>query len=191
MARPTTAHRRARGGEVVPPSRPHAPRLTAALCAVIAALALAAYPALSAGSLLPLAAAIGAIALLLLLGALAGLVALLPWSLGALGLEFVLVDVARSEPALAAAIVGAGLLVTAELAYASRELARGREEELGRRVAWLALVAGASLVGGLIPASASALAPRAGEGVGLVALLAAVVLLGAPAALARRRPGNR
>ena len=50
---------------------------------------------------------------------------LLPWSLGLLGAGFVLVDAARSEPVLAAPVVGAGLLLVAELAYASRELARG------------------------------------------------------------------
>jgi hypothetical protein len=129
----------------------------------------------------------GAIALALLLLALAGFVGLLPWSLALLGLEFVVVDAARSEPALAAAFYGTGLLLSAELAYASRELARGREEELERRVSWVAVVAAGALATGLIPVAATLISTPGGPGAELVALAGAVALLGVPALLVLRR----
>lgn len=128
-----------------------------------------------------------AAALVLLVLALAGLVGLLPWSLGLAAAGFVLVDSARSEPVLAAPVVGAGLLLVAELAYASRELARGPEEHARRRVARLALVSAAALVAATVPAVATGFAPPSGASASLLALGASAVLLVPPVLLLRGR----
>jgi hypothetical protein len=120
---------------------------------------------------------------------LAGYVGLLPWSLAALALEFGLVDLARGEPARAAPVYGAGLLLVAELAYASRALARGPEEQPGRRVLWLLLVSAGALAVGSLPVAAAGLRWTSGLGAALLGLAAAVTLLGVPALLVRRRAG--
>jgi hypothetical protein len=150
---------------------------------------MAAYPLAAAGTLSPVATVAGASALVLLLAALAGVVGLLPWSLALLGLEFVVVDATRTEPAVAAAFYGAGLLLTAELAYASRELARGREEAPERRISWMLAVAAAAFVVALIPVASSRISAPGGLAAELVALVAAAAILAIPTVLVRRRQG--
>ena len=95
---------------------------------------------------------------------------LVPWALGLLASGYVLVDLARSEPLLAAPFYGAGLLLAAELTYASRELARGREERPERRAVWLAAVAAAALAVASIPVAATAVTPPTGLAAELIAV---------------------
>jgi len=106
-----------------------------------------------------------------------GFVELVPWSIGLAATGFVLADSARSEPISAAPLYGAGLLLVAELAYASRELARGPEEHLGRRVARLAVVTAVALAAATLPALATGVSPPTGLAASLPALAAAAVLL--------------
>ena len=182
--------RRPGGGEDVQAPRPKGPQLIAAVAAVLCEAGLAAFPLLRAGTLRALVLAAGMVALALLLLALAGFVAALPWSLGLVAAEFVLIDTARSEPVLATPLFGAGLLLVAELAYASRELARGAEERTRRRVLWLAAVAAAALVAASFPAVASGIAPPSGLAAALIALGASAVLL-LPVVLLVRGPARR
>jgi hypothetical protein len=149
--------------------------------------ALAAFPLLRAGSLRGVVLAAGALALVLLLLALAGFVDLVPWSLALAAAGFVLVDSARSEPVTAAPAYGAGLLLVAELAYASRELARGPEEHPWRRVGRLGLVTALALVAAALPALATGFSPPSGLGASLLALAAAAALLLPPVLLLRAR----
>jgi hypothetical protein len=149
--------------------------------------ALAAFPLLNAGSLRWLVAAAGVLGLLLLVLALAGAVGLVPWSLAAVATGFVVVDAARSEPVMASAVFGAGLLLAAELAYASRELARGPEEHAGRRVGRLALVTVAALAAAAVPAVATGISPPSGAAASLIALGASAALLVPSVLFATRR----
>ncbi len=138
-------------------------------------------------------AALGLAGLVLVAVALAGVPGLVPWALGLLASGYVVVDLARSEPLLAAPFYGAGLLLAAELTYASRELARGREEQPERRAVWLAAVGAAALAVASIPVAATAVTPPTGLAAELIAVVAAVLLLAAPALLLRRgrRDGAR
>lgn len=123
----------------------------------------------------------------MLLGlSLCGFPALVPWSLVAAATGFVVVDSARSEPVLVAPLFGAGLLLVAELAYASRELARGPEEHAGRRVARLAVVTAVALAVAAVPAVATGFAPPSGAVASLVALGASLALLLPPLLLLLR-----
>jgi hypothetical protein len=131
--------------------------------------------------------ATGALALVLLLFALAGFVDLVPWSIALAATGFVLVDSARSEPVAAAPVYGAALLLVAELAYASRELARGPEEKLRRRVARLAAVTALALAAATLPAVATGVSPPSGLTASLLALAGAAVLLLPPVLLLRAR----
>jgi hypothetical protein len=92
--------RRPGGGEDIQAPRLEGPQLIAALAALVCEAGLAAFPLLRAGTLRGLVLAAGAVALALLLLALAGFVGSLPWSLGLVAAEFVLVDTARSESVL-------------------------------------------------------------------------------------------
>jgi hypothetical protein len=138
---------------------------------------LASFPLIRAGSLTGVVLATGALALVLLLLALMGFVELVPWSVGLAATGFVLADSARSEPISVAPLYGAGLLLVAELAYASRELARGPEERLGRRVARLAVVTAGALAAATLPALATGVSPPSGLTASLLALAGAAVLL--------------
>jgi len=120
---------------------------------------------------------VDAVGLVLLALSLAGFPRLVPWSLAAVATWFVVVDSARSEPVLVAPLFGAGLLLVAELAYASRELARGPEERAGRRAARLAVVTAVALAVASVPAVATGLAPPSGVAASLVALAASAALL--------------
>ena len=119
--------------------------------------------------------------------ALAGFVDLVPWSVALAAVGFVVIDSARTEPILAAPVYGAGLLLVAELAYASRELARGREELPWRRVARLVAVTAAAFAAASLPALATGFSPPSGVAVSLVALAAAALLLAPSILLLRAR----
>jgi hypothetical protein len=122
----------------------------------------------------------------LLVAALAGLVGAVPWALGTLASGYVLVLLAQGEPTVAAPFYGAGLLLVGELTYASRELARGAEEAPGRRIVWLAAVAAAALAVATLPVAAAAVSPPTGLAAEVVAAVAAVLLVAAPALVLRR-----
>ena len=149
--------------------------------------ALAAFPLLRAGSLSGVVLATGALALILLLFALVGFVDLVPWSVALAATGFVVVDSARTEPVAAAPMVGAGLLLVAELAYASRELARGPEENLRRRAVRLIAVTALALAAATLPALATGVSPPSGLAASLLALAGAAVLLLPPVLLLRAR----
>jgi hypothetical protein len=110
-----------------------------------------------------------------------------PWSVALAAVGFVVVDSARSEPILAAPVYGAGLLLVAELAYASRELARGREEHPSRRVARLAVVTAVAFLAASLPALATGYSPPTGVAATLLALAAAALLLAPSLLLLRAR----
>ena len=111
----------------------------------------------------------------------------MPWSVALAAAGFVVVDSARSEPILAAPVYGAGLLLVAELAYASRELARGREEHPWRRVARLAVVTAVAFLAASLPALATGYSPPTGVAATLLALAAAALLLAPSLLLLRAR----
>ena len=100
--------------------------------ALAAALALAAYPAMSWPDVgaLPL---IGGAAVVVLVVALAlGLMAVVPWAIALLACEFVLALAARHvQASLTAAIYGAALLVVAELTFLSIQLRMPSRAEPG------------------------------------------------------------
>jgi hypothetical protein len=187
MARRGGHRGRPGGGEVVQASRPNPARLTAAVAAVVVEGALAAFPLLRSGSLNGVVVATGALALVLMLFALVGFVDLVPWSVALAAVGFVVVDAARSEPIVTAPVYGAGLLLVAELAYASRELARGREEHPSRRVARLAVVTAVALLAASLPALATGYSPPTGVAATLLALAAAALLLAPSLLLLRAR----
>ena len=124
---------------------------------------------------------------MLLLLSLVGLVGLVPWSVALAAAGFVIVDSARSEPIVAAPVYGAGLLLVAELAYASRELARGPEEHPRRRIVRLAAVTAVALAAAALPAFATGVSPPSGIVASVLALGAAAVLLLPPILLLRPR----
>jgi hypothetical protein len=177
MARGRRDRRSAGGGEVVQAPRPHPARLIAAASAVVLEAALAGFPLFRAGSLRGLVLAAGGIALVLLLLALAGFIDLLPWSVALAAAGFVVVDSARTEPVSVAPLYGAGLLLVAELAYASRELGRALEEHPRRRIPRLAVVTAAALAAATLPTLATGISPPSGLAASLLALAAAAVLL--------------
>jgi hypothetical protein len=119
--------------------------------------------------------------------ALAGLVGFLGFGLLLIAAAFLLVDLARTMPLVAAPFFGAGLLLAGELVYASRELARHAEENARRRVPWLAGIALAGLGVGFVPVAATGVSAPTGLGAELIALAACALLLGIPALLALRR----
>lgn len=139
-----------------------------------------------AGSLEPLAASIGAVALAVLVATLAVRVALLPWALVLFALDYGVVDVARSEPLLLAPLYGAGLLLTAELVYAARELRRAAEEQAVRRLLYLGGVLAGALAAACVPLAALDVGHPSGIAAALIALAASSALIGTPALLLRR-----
>jgi hypothetical protein len=186
MARGSAARPGARGGERIQARR--APgALIAAVAAVAVAAALGGYAVQRAGTLAPLTGAVVLAALVFVALALAGFIRFLGWGLVLIAAAFMLVDLARTMPLVAAPFYGAGLLLAGELVYASRELARHDEEHARRRVPWLAGVALAGLGIGFVPVAATGVSAPAGFGAELIALAAAALLLGIPALLVRRR----
>jgi hypothetical protein len=160
--------------------------------AVALGVVLAAVPLVNAGSLRPVVGAVAALAPAIVCAALFGLVSVLPWGLGLLAFEYGVVDLARHEPLVVAPFFGAGLLVLAELVYASRELARGAEEGPGRRLAWLVAVAACALAAAFVPVLAVGVGGPSGLAAEVIAVGASVIVLGASAVLARRvRPAGR
>jgi hypothetical protein len=81
---------------------------------------------------------------------------------------------------------GAGLLVLAELVYASRELARGADERPARRLAWLLAVAVCALAAAFLPVLAVGRGGPSGLAAGVLAVGAAVMTFGVSAVLMRR-----
>jgi hypothetical protein len=156
--------------------------------AVLAAAALAAYPAAQDVDLQPLALALGAVALALLV---AGLVissaGTIGWALAALGTEYAVLFMAegRSLDELAP-VYAAGFLLVAEVAFWSIERRVSTWVEPGlleRRLAFLvSACTGAAVVAALV----LVLAAAGGGGIGLdaagaaaaVGMLALIVLLG-------------
>jgi hypothetical protein len=134
----------------------------------------------------PVVVALAIAGTLLVVAALGGLVGAAPWALGVLASGYVLVLLAQGEPVVAAPFYGAGLLLVAELTYASRELARGAEEAPERRLVWLAAVAAGSLAVATLPVAATAVSPPTGTAAEVVAAVAAVLLVAAPALVLRR-----
>jgi hypothetical protein len=153
-------------------------------------LALGGYPLLHADELAPLAGALAIVAITLLVTALLGLLGALPWALGFLGLSYAIVDLSRGEPLTAAPFYGAGLLLTGELVYASRELRRVSEQSAGRRFQWLAVVTLAGLTAGFVTIEAIGISGPTGLLAELLAVVASVSLLALPAFLLRTRFGR-
>jgi hypothetical protein len=150
-------------------------------------VALGCYPLLHAGTLAPLAGALAIVAITLLVGALLGLLGSLPWALGILGLSYAIVDVSRGEPLAAAPFYGAGLLLTGELVYASRELRRAPEQGASRRFRLLIGVTLAGLAAGFISVEALGISGPTGLSAELLALAASVGLFAVPALFIRTR----
>jgi hypothetical protein len=164
--------------------------LSATVGALAVGLALGCYPLLRAGTLAPLVGALATVAVMLLGTALLGLVGSLPWALGLLGLSYAIVDVSRGEPVAAAPFVGAGLLLTGELVYAARELARASDPKADRRLPWLAGITLAGLSAGFVTVEAIGVASPTGLSAEILAVAASASLLALPAALIRTRFGR-
>jgi hypothetical protein len=159
--------------------------LITAGAALAAALALAAYPAMSWPDVgaLPL---IGGAAVVVLVAALAlGLMAVVPWAIALLACELALALTARHiQASLTAAIYGAALLVVAELTFLSIQLRMPGHAEPGffkRHALTLAAVA-LSALGISVFAAVLSAAPIAGSlpllasGVGAVFVMIAIVV---------------
>jgi hypothetical protein len=160
--------------------------LITAGAALAAALALAAYPALSWPDVgaLPL---IGGAAVVVLVAALAlGLMVVVPWAIALLACEFVVALVARHvQASLTAAVYGATLLVVAELTFLSIQLRMPGRAEPGffKRHALTVAVVALSALGISVVAAVLAAAPLAGglpllaSGVGAVFVIIAIVVV--------------
>jgi hypothetical protein len=152
VARGRTARGRARGGVVVQAPRPRRARLVTSGGALATALALTAYAvdvaAEDAAAVLPL----GALALAVLGASLAaGWASGIAWTLALVGAAYAAALAARGADSVdaAAPLVGAGLLLLAELAYWSVELrGPGYEERrvVARRLGALTALAFLSVV---------------------------------------------
>jgi hypothetical protein len=192
MARARVVRFRCRGGETIPPVRPHRPRLLTALAAVACAVALAAYPLLLSASRTPLLAAVGAAGVIVLVAAVAGRwTAPIPWCVITLGGAYAGALVGRGggvDPA--APIYAAALFACAELCYWSIDLRPGGMWErpaVLRRLRALATATGTGALGAAAVAVAASLG-SAGSGVVTVVLgtVCAVTFVGLLAWLARQ-----
>jgi hypothetical protein len=178
VGRPALARLGPGGGEVIQALRAHR-SLSAGLAALALLAALAAYPALESEDLgAPLGVLGAAAGLLLAFGLVTRLAPLIPPALVLLGGGYALYLAIETETVDPwAPVYAAGLLVLAELAYASVEHQAAPDEAamLARRVATMvALAVGAVVLGTILLATASV-----GSGGGL-----AVHALGAVAAAA-------
>jgi hypothetical protein len=159
--------------------------LITAGAALAAALALAAYPAISWPDVgaLPL---IGGAAVVVLVAALAwGLMAVVPWAITLLAGEFVLALAVRHvQASLTAAIYGAALLIVAELTFLSIQLRMPGRAEPGffKRHALTVAAVALSALGISVVAAVLTAAPLAGSlpllasGVGAVFVMIAIVV---------------
>ena len=173
------------GGAGISPLRASRARLITAGAALAAALALAAYPAMSWPDVgaLPL---IGGAAVVVLVVALAlGLMAVVPWAIALLACEFVVALAARHvQASLTAAIYGAALLVVAELTFLSIQLRMPSRAEPGffKRHALTVAAVALSALGISVVAAVLSAAPLAGSlpllasGVGAVLVMIAIVV---------------
>jgi len=141
-----------------------------------------------AGKLYPLAGVLGALALAALGLSLAYDERLLPWALLLAAGEYTLVDLVHTQSLLAAPFFGTGLLLTAELAYASRELRRPQLESWTHFAARLLTVGGAALTASFVTVLAADSAGPGGVGAAALALVGAGGLLLVPLVLLRRHP---
>ena len=139
-----------------------------------------------AGKLFPLVGALGAVALAVLGLSLAYDERLLPWALLLAAVEYTLVDLVHTQSLVAAPFYGTGLLLTAELTYASRELRHPQLESGTRFLARLVTVGGAALTASFLSVLAAGLAGPGGAGAAALALVAAAGLLLVPLLLLRR-----
>src|SRR4051794_41563395 len=145
MARRRPAPVRARGGEGISPPRPARARLITGVLAVATLAGVGAYAAAAGGTLPTAGGAIaGTAALVLALAVLLRVPAAVPWAVALAGAGYV---VAREHQRLAdgwSAVVGAGLLLAAELAAWSighdRRIREEREVVLRRVLVVAALV---------------------------------------------------
>lgn len=187
MARRRAAAGPARGGETVQAPRPTRTRVVAAAAATLCALALAGYAASRSGAWSGVSAFAGATAALALCAAVfLRLPPAVPWPLFALG--------ALYTPTLRGGLdgwsvaFGAGLLLTAELAYWGIDDERLVLEERVvtlRRAAAVAAVVAASLLAGLVVLVVAGASVSAGLPLTAVGTAAAVGLLLGFARLAR------
>jgi hypothetical protein len=147
VARGPAARRSPRGGVVVPAPRPRRARLATALASATAAALLAVYAASVAGEDAAVVGPVGLVAVVVLAISLAaGWTSGIAWTLVLLAVEYAAALAARgtAEVDAAAPLVGAGLLLLAELGYWSLELAGpGYEEErvVARRLGALGVLA--------------------------------------------------
>jgi hypothetical protein len=140
-----------------------------------------------AGKLYPLVGALGVLALVALGLSLAYEERLLPWALLLAAAEYTLADLVHTRSLLAAPFYGTGLLLTAELAYSSRELCHPQLESGTRFLARLVTVGGAALTASFVSVLAAGSAGPGGAGAAVLALVAAAGLLLVPLLLLRRR----
>src|SRR5712691_3881737 len=191
MAAREAARRRDRGGGRIQASRIRRTRLIQVAGSLACGAALAAYPAAAAGRFPWLHVGIGGAALAALATGLAlRRSTLFVWALVLLGADYaVWLELGTHALDQRAPIVGAGLILTAELAFDSLEPEVGRSDStvvLARAIVLAAVVLGAVGVGALVLAAASI--PLTG-GVALTALgsAAAALVLGVIRRLAAER----
>jgi hypothetical protein len=141
-----------------------------------------------AGKLYPLVGALGALAVAALGLSLAYDERLLPWALLLAAVGFTLVDLVHTQSLLAAPFYGTGMLLTAELTYASREFRHPQPESGTRFVTRLLTVGGTALTASFVSVLAAGAGGPGGAGVAALALVAAAGLLLAPLLLLRRHP---
>jgi hypothetical protein len=152
VARGDAARSRDRGGVVVQAPRPRRARVVTSGGALATALALTAYSAAVADGDAAAVAPLGVLALATLAASLAaGWTSGIAWTLALVGAAYAVALAARGADAVdaAAPLVGAGLLLLAELAYWSLELrGPGYEERrvVARRLGALAALAFLSVV---------------------------------------------
>lgn len=188
MAGRRAAPGRARGGEIVQAPRVAGARVAAGAAAVGCALAVAGYGASRAGSLTAGAAAAGGLlALALAVGVALRRAGVVPWTV--FGLAALYAATLRGSAVDGWSVaVGAGLLLAAELAYASIEhesrLRADRVIALRAVAAVCGLVAGGALVG-LVVLTVAGLSVGAGLPLAAAGTAAAVGLLVLVARLAR------
>jgi hypothetical protein len=196
MDRPGLGRLDRRGGETIPPRRPHRPRLLTGAAALACAVALAGYTVVLAPARRPLVAAVGGAAVLILLAALAGRSKPpVPWAVAALGAAYALALVERGGGVDPAAPVYAALLfAAAELADWSVDLPRSAVWDRGvamKRLGALAVSTAAGAAGAAVVAISADVA-SAGAGVmpTVLGTVCTVIFAGVVALLVRGRAGS-
>ena len=153
--------------------------------ALAAALALAAYPAISWPDVGALPLIGGAAVVVLVVALTLGLMAVVPWAIALLAGEFVLALAVRHvQASLTAAIYGAALLIVAELTFLSIQLRMPGRAEPGffKRHALTVAAVALSALGISVVAAVLTAAPLAGSlpllasGVGAVFVMIAIVV---------------